>query len=77
MMTYVVSGQVWYLIVSIPDLCILLYFNAIITTYFVKFENSYNSFYFMLSTVYLRKRIISELCKVGGVIWYVHQRQLK
>ena len=24
-----VSGQVWYLIVSIPDLCLLLYFGPI------------------------------------------------
>ena len=73
MMAYGVSCQVWYLIVSILDLCFLLYFNAIIYTYFVKVENFNNSFYFVLSTVYLRKGIINELCKGGGVTGYVHQ----
>ena len=26
---YGVSGQVWYLIVSIPDLCLLFYFHSV------------------------------------------------
>ena len=65
-----ILGQVWYLIVSIPDLCTLTYFNASITS--KEFVYAHCCLYSLLNCYYNNCWYMAKMLKVFNQWLYPH-----
>ena len=65
--TYGVLGQVWYLIVSIPDLCLLLHFVILMTVGIVKNKKVCTRYIHLLKLNHISKHIINKTSEINNI----------